>query len=230
MAAASRFSTRRPALALPRLLDVPVPCPPTGRGSHCSLDQFRGYTVAGMFLVNFLGAFAVTPLLLKHHNTFFSYADTIMPQFFFAVGFAFRLTFGRRAQADGLALGLLATSCSACAGWRWWRWWSTAPRTPASSWEQLVDMGAWEAVRDAARGAWFQTLMHIAVTTLWILPVIRSSALVRIAYMISSAVLQVVLSYWFYFDFVNQGCIDGGPLGFLTWSIPTSSARWPATP
>jgi predicted acyltransferase len=68
-----------------------------------SLDQFRGYTVAGMFLVNFLGAFAVTPMLLKHHNTFFSYADTIMPQFFFAVGFAFRLTFGRREQTQGLA-------------------------------------------------------------------------------------------------------------------------------
>ena len=62
-----------------------------------SLDQFRGYTVAGMFLVNFVGSFAVTPLILKHHNTYCSYADTIMPQFFFAVGFAFRLTFGRRA-------------------------------------------------------------------------------------------------------------------------------------
>src|SRR5262245_65249879 len=68
-----------------------------------SLDQFRGYTVAGMFLVNFLGSYAATPLLLKHHNTFCSYADTIMPQFFFAVGFAFRLTFGRRAQTEGLA-------------------------------------------------------------------------------------------------------------------------------
>ena len=68
-----------------------------------SLDQFRGYTVAGMFLVNFLGAFAATPILLTHQNNFCSYADTIMPQFFFAVGFAFRLTFGRRAQTEGLA-------------------------------------------------------------------------------------------------------------------------------
>ena len=68
-----------------------------------SLDQFRGYTVAGMFLVNFIGSYAATPIIFTHKNTFCSYADTIMPQFFFAVGFAFRLTFGRRAQSEGLA-------------------------------------------------------------------------------------------------------------------------------
>ena len=27
-----------------------------------SLDQFRGYTVAGMFVVNFLGSFDATPV------------------------------------------------------------------------------------------------------------------------------------------------------------------------
>ena len=46
----------------------------------------------------------------------------------------------------------------------------------ANTWQQLVDMGPWLAVRDALRGAWFQTLMHIAVTSLWILPVIRAGA------------------------------------------------------
>ncbi len=61
-----------------------------------SLDQFRGYTVAGMLLVNFLGGYQAVPAILKHHNTYCSYADTIMPQFFFAVGFAYRLTFLRR--------------------------------------------------------------------------------------------------------------------------------------
>ena len=63
-----------------------------------SLDQFRGYTVAGMLLVNFLGGYQAVHAVLKHHNTYCSYADTIMPQFFFAVGFAYRLTFLRRLQ------------------------------------------------------------------------------------------------------------------------------------
>ena len=75
-----------------------------------SLDQFRGYTVLGMFLVNFVGSYAAVrrPLpILGHHHTYCSYADTIMPQFFFAVGFAYRLTFLRRSRdrAAGPAYG-----------------------------------------------------------------------------------------------------------------------------
>ncbi len=188
-----------------------------------SLDQFRGYTVAGMFLVNFLGAFAATPLLLKHHNTFCSYADTIMPQFFFAVGFAFRLTFGRRAQQQGLGaaymhvvrrlLGLVLISMVVY----------QAPNV-TRSWSDFVEHGAWDAFRTALGGSirtWFQTLMHIAVTSLWILPVIRASALVRIVFMVASAAAHIALSHWFYYDWVQTGGIDGGVLGFLTWTIPT---------
>jgi predicted acyltransferase len=73
--------------------------PPSGR--LVSLDQFRGYTVAGMFLVNFLGDYAAIPEIFKHHGTYCSYADMIMPQFFFAVGFAYRLTFLRGMEQSG---------------------------------------------------------------------------------------------------------------------------------
>jgi Heparan-alpha-glucosaminide N-acetyltransferase, catalytic len=59
-----------------------------------SMDQFRGYTVAGMFVVNFVGGLAAFPQVLKHHNDlpYFSYADTIMPSFMFAAGFSYRLS------------------------------------------------------------------------------------------------------------------------------------------
>src|SRR3954464_9735191 len=69
-----------------------------------SLDQFRGYTVFGMLLVNFVGSYAAVRAALPtlaHHHTYCSYADTIMPQFLFAVGFAFRLTFVKRKAAIG---------------------------------------------------------------------------------------------------------------------------------
>ena len=46
-----------------------------------SLDQFRGYTVVGMLLVNYFGGYAVCPQVLKHTHDYCSYADTIMPQF-----------------------------------------------------------------------------------------------------------------------------------------------------
>ena len=47
--------------------------------------------------------FLAAPFVCHHHNTYCSYADTIMPQFFFAVGFAMRLSFGRREMQQGLA-------------------------------------------------------------------------------------------------------------------------------
>jgi predicted acyltransferase len=183
-----------------------------------SLDQFRGYTVAGMFLVNFAGSFDVTPVLLTHQNNFCSYADTVMPQFFFAVGFAFRLTFARRVEADGAArayrrvlqrifgLALIAMVIY------------TVPPL-AQTWEQFVQLGLGQSIRLALR-AWFQTLMHIAVTSLWILPVIRASGATRVAFAVASAALHVAASHWFYYDWVQTGGIDGGVLGFLTWTIP----------
>src|SRR4051794_33473067 len=173
-----------------------------------------------MFLVNFVGAFAATPIVLTHKNNFCSYADTIMPQFFFAVGFAFRLTFGRRAQTEGLGRAylhtvrrLLGLALVAMVVYN-------AP-TAARTWQELTDKVPWQALWPAIRGTWFQTLMHIAVTSLWILPVIRASALVRVAYMIASAALQLFLSWWFYFDWVHAGGVDGGLLGFLSWTVPT---------
>src|SRR5580700_1066041 len=66
-----------------------------------SLDQFRGYTVLGMVFVNFMGRFVELPAVFKHHNTYFSYADSIMPQFFFAVGLAYRLTYLRGIEKSG---------------------------------------------------------------------------------------------------------------------------------
>ncbi len=186
-----------------------------------SLDQFRGYTVVGMFLVNFIGGFDATAGVLKHHHDYISYADTIMPHFLFAVGFAFRLTFERRVQRQGKAsayvrmirrlLGLVLVSLVV---------YSVSAR--AQLWDDLIAMGVWGAIKEPLKRQWFQTLMHIAVTSLWILPVIRARASVRIAFMLASAAAHVWLSHVFHFAWVNSppNGIDGGPLGFLTWTIP----------
>lgn len=194
---------------------------PAARERIISLDQFRGYTVAGMLLVNFLGSFAVCPQILEHSHDYCSYADTIMPQFLFAVGFAFRLTFGRRVQRDGTAaayarmtrrlLGLVLVSLVI---------YTVSP--PASTWEGLVKLGPEGILPDLLKRNWFQTLMHIAVTSLWILPVIRASVPVRVAWMVGSAIAHVALSAWFNYEWVNTSPngIDGGPLAFLTWTIP----------
>jgi predicted acyltransferase len=198
--------------------------PSQGRGQArrlTSLDQFRGYTVLGMLIVNYFGGYLACPQVWKHTHDYLSYADTIMPQFLFAVGFSLRLTVGRQLQKGqtldsylrvirrlfGLALVAFVV-------------YTVSPR--AATWEQLKDLGIWGAIQEPLKRNWFQTLMHIAVTSLWIVPVISRPIPIRFAWLLGSAILHVVLSYEFNFLWcnTNPNAIDGGPLGFLTWSIP----------
>lgn len=186
-----------------------------------SLDQFRGYTVAGMFAVNWLGAFAVMPEVLKHHRDWCSYADTIMPQFFFAVGFALRLVYLRNAARDGAAVArrLVVRRGGALFlfGVMFYGFgtpWSSWAALSADGWRGFLSLAVWRLP--------FQALVHIAVTCLWLAPVVGCSARVRLAFAAASAGLHVWLSHAFWFDVVRQqGVIDGGPLGFLTWTLPT---------
>lgn len=190
-----------------------------------SLDQFRGYTIAGMFVVNFIGGFTVSPFLFRHHNTFCSYADTIMPHFLFGVGFAFRLSFGRRALTQGvrtaylrvvrrlIGLALFALFVFQFDG-----------RLLPTYWFDLFSRGAWgEAWRPFEKN-WTQTLFQIALATLWVTPVIRTRPMWRVMYLVASAVLHVVLNYAFYFEWLYAPPMTGhtgGPLGCLTWCVPT---------
>lgn len=185
-----------------------------------ALDQFRGYTMVGMLLVNFLGSYEVCPRILRHSHDYCSYADTIMPQFLFAAGFAMQLSLGKRLQQGG------------CMPWARAIRRILSLAAIAIVWYSICDFSAivqrFRTEETAVvlgtlfKRSLFQTLLHIAVTSLWILPVIGASSGVRIGYAAFSGLLHVVLSGWFNFQWVNSNPmgIDGGPLGFLTWSIP----------
>ena len=185
-----------------------------------SLDQFRGYTVAGMILVNNLGRFAAVPAVLKHHNTYCSYADTIMPQFFLAVGYAYRLTLLRRIERSGpraayghairrvLGLLLLGFVVHHLDG-------------GVKTWADWQALGVAGFFRTAFRREYFQTLVHIALASLWVMPAIAGGTATRLAWLVGSAAAHVALSRWGYYAWVmTTPGIDGGPLGFLSWSIP----------
>jgi len=186
-----------------------------------SMDQFRGYTMAGMFLVNFIGSYAAVHPVFKHHNNYNSYADTIMPQFFFAVGFALRLALLRNIEKLGagaayrkavnrcLALILVGVIVYHLDGnYRKWE------DLRALGWSGFFASSFWQSP--------FQALVHIAVTSLWVLPVIAGSFRRRAVFLAATAALHLGLSYWFWYDLLNaKKVIDGGPLGFLSWAIPT---------
>jgi predicted acyltransferase len=197
----------------------PIAAPPASV-RLTSLDQFRGYTMFGMLLVNFLGQSAICPRILKHTHDYCSYADTIMPQFLFAAGFAMRLSLGKRMAAGGKMpwgralrrIGGLAIVAIA--------WYTFCDFNDIVKKIRVQPFG--QVLQILFKRELFQTLLHIAATSLWILPVMTSSARVRIMYALFSGILHLVVSQWFNFVWVNTspGGIDGGPLGFLTWSIP----------
>ncbi|MBI1322353.1 hypothetical protein GC170_04080 [bacterium] len=192
-----------------------------------SIDQFRGYTVAGMFLVNFVSGYECMPAFFRHHNTYCSYADTIMPQFFLAVGLTYRLTFMRRLNSDdpgsawrhaltrNLGLLLVGFVVHGLDG-------------GVSTWAELLTRGWHVLIPTAFERNFFQTLTLIAITSIWVLPVIGKSAMARIYWMLFSVALwvffAVVPAPWSgatYVNFaLNRPVIDGGPLGFLTWTVP----------
>jgi predicted acyltransferase len=186
-----------------------------------SLDQFRGYTIAGMFFVNMVGGYACMSPTFGHHGNYFSYADTIMPQFFFAVGFAFRLTFGRTVDKLGTGaayrkaikrnLGLfLFGSVYYGFGNRF------------GSWAELQAAGFGAFFSPAIWGSIFQALVHIACTGLWLIPVIGASTRVLACFMAFTGALHLLLVYTFYAAWASRtGITDGGPLGFMSWAIPT---------
>jgi predicted acyltransferase len=201
------------------------------------MDQFRGYTVAGMFLVNFVGGLAAFPEVLKHHNghPYFSYADSIMPSFMFAAGFSYRLTTMRRLSQKGPAqihrhilvrsLALVLISLVMYAG---------EDIGPIKRWAQMTPEGVWKIIGGALKADLWEVLAIIGVTQLLLLPVIAASTRVRTIAWIACALVHLAISYSFNFFFVygtpnwmdaiwgltGKSAWDGGFFGPIGWAIP----------
>lgn len=215
----------------PDIETAPAPAP-AGTGRIVSMDQFRGYTVAGMCVVNFLGGLAAIPPVLKHNNNYFSYADSIMPSFMFACGFSYRLSALRRLARVGpgatygrfvaRSLGLVLVSMMMYGFGMEFRSWAEV--TPAKVHEflaKLIKANLWEV------------LAIIGVGQLLILPVVAASARARAITLGAFLLVHLAISYAFNFDFVfgrpnrlddligptaGSTAWDGGVFGLLMWS------------
>lgn len=69
-----------------------------------SIDQFRGFAILGMVIVNVLGRFPIMPDTFRHVRVNvggFSFADAVAPFFVFIVGMGFRLSFMKNQTRDG---------------------------------------------------------------------------------------------------------------------------------
>ncbi len=197
-----------------------------------SLDQFRGYCVLGMLVVNFLAHLEVTPHVLKHHNTYFSYADSVLPGFLFAVGFAFRLTWLRRIGRQdrrSTMLGYVRRSAALVVisvilsgvGLQFADW-------------HVLDAQMWgQFLARLFKANLWEVLAIIGVTQICLLPLIDRSIPVRAIAMVLFLLVHIVISYAFNFAFVlglpngldqwmgttGVRCWDGGVFGILSWSV-----------
>jgi predicted acyltransferase len=196
-----------------------------------SLDQFRGYSVAVMFIVNFCGGLAAIPDWIKHHDTYFSYADSIMPGFLFAAGFSYRLTMLRRIPRDGAfaayshavwrGLGLVVVSL-AMYGFN---------DSFVKSWSEVNSTQVWDFCAGMIKANLWETLAVIGVSQLVVLPFIaRRTRKVALA-MLGLLIGHMLFSYSFNFAFIfgqpnwlnawwgaeKQSCWDGGVFGTMSW-------------
>jgi predicted acyltransferase len=214
---------------------APTPAPAPAR--IVSMDQFRGYTVAGMFVVNFVGGLMAFPEVLKHHNghPYFSYADTIMPSFMFAAGFSYRLSALKRFAKTGAgsayihfiirSLALVLVSLVMYAG----------EDIDVKNWAQLTSSGGvWKLIASTLKANLWEVLAIIGVVQIVILPVIAASTRVRNLTWIAFAIIHLLISHWFNFSFVygkptwmddlwglkGQSAWDGGFFGIIGWAIP----------
>lgn len=196
-----------------------------------SMDQFRGFTVAAMIVVNFLHGLDAAPLTLGHHDHFCSYADTILPGFLFAVGFSLRLSMGRRLAAGRAAaayargvrrsLGLILLSIVLFGVGQGY-----------SSWPQMLQTPFAERIAPILKADLWEVLAIIGACTILVLPFIARSARIRILAALALALLHAVLCAAFNFDFVmgrpngfdrwlgtlGRRAFDGGLLGPIAWS------------
>lgn len=220
-----------------------------------SLDQFRGYCVVAMFIVNFLGGLSVTHHVLKHNNTHFSYADSIMPSFLFACGFSYRLSFLKRTRELGAAgtrwtivwrsLGLILLSVML-----------TAFNSKIPAWTGLTSDQVARFIQELVKANLWEVLAIIGAVQILLLPLVATAVWVRVLAFLALGCAHVAMSWSFNYEFVygrpnwmdaylgaaGKRAWDGGCFGLLSWAqimllgtlaydlvrnlSPFSSARW----
>lgn len=199
-----------------------------------SLDQFRGYTVAGMFVVNFLGAYAITHHILRHNERYFTWADSIMPSFMFACGFSYRLSVLRKLTQRGAfqtyagvvkrSLALVLVSLVM---------YGFGPKLPA--WAELDSEAVRLFLANLLKADLWEVLSIIGMCQILLIPFVSKGVLVRIAALVGFCVLHVAISHWFNYWFVygkpnlmddmvfgitGRRAWDGGCFGLISWSVP----------
>ncbi|MEQ1828840.1 MAG: heparan-alpha-glucosaminide N-acetyltransferase domain-containing protein [Pirellula sp.] len=196
-----------------------------------SLDQFRGYSVVAMFVVNFLGWLAITHHFLKHNNTHFSYADSIMPSFIFICGFTYRMSWLKRTKADlpisetyrkflFRSIGLILLSLM-----------FFGFSSKIETWSTLSAAKAIRFVAELIKANMWEVLAIIGALQILIMPLMNRTAWIRVLALLLFGIIHFLLCWSFNYEFVygranwmddlwgttGKRAWDGGCFGLLAW-------------
>jgi len=170
----------------------------SGSGKRiAAIDQFRGFAIFGMILVNYLGYFEVMPETLKHPRYGMTFANAIAPYFIFVVGMGFKISLSRRITRMGAR---------------------AAYSQAIKRYLILILIGVVVYGPDPVTDMW-DALVDIGFGGLITLPFIRKSKNFRIiiafVYLI---VYQALFAFTAYGAWTMAHSIDGGPLGPISWA------------
>lgn len=182
--------------------------PVTTDGRIDSIDQCRGFAILVMIGGNFASKFAFMPWLLTHQKYGLTIAELFAPIFFFVVGVAFRLSFLKRVERDGLA---------------------AARRAALRRYAIITVIGLIVYIDHL-----WDALTHIGMAGLLILPFIHRSPRVRaLMAVVYLALFQMAFMWTGYGTWLMERRLNGGPLGALSWGfivlMGTLAYDWLAT-
>jgi len=166
-------------------------------GRIASMDQFRGFAIFGMILVNYLGYFESIPETFKHPLFGMTFANAIAPFFIFVVGMGFRISLANRIQKSGKRKSYL---------------------TAAKRYFILIIIGTVFYGPDPVNDMW-DALVDIGFAGLLTLPFVLSKKWIRMSLaFIYLIVYQCLFAFTGYGDWDMKYSCDGGPLGILSWA------------
>ena len=170
--------------------------PTNGGARKLSIDQFRGFAIFGMIMVNYLNHFEAIPETFKHPHYGMTFANAIAPFFLIAVGMGFRISFVNMVSRNGLRSAVVHA---------------------VKRYLILIFIGFVLYGPDIRVDIW-DALVDIGFAGLLAMPFILQSKTVRAVAAFSFLIIyQLLFVCAGYGEWTMARSIDGGPLGPLSW-------------
>ncbi len=162
------------------------------------IDQYRGFAIFGMILVNVCCEFNNSPYWLVHHPIGFTFADFVAPAFIFIVGFSYRLSFKKLLEHQPLPI---------------------VRKKFIKRYLIITFLGVLYGFFDFYVSVW-DALTDIGIAGLLLYPFIgKNKHYIILSGLIYLIVYQSLFSFTSYGKWLMAHSIDGGPLGPLSWSF-----------